>query len=107
MPVGNPPLKFNKLPKVTGPWMLHVERAGRYEVSLCQWPLEAERTIVAETARVKFAGVEAAKAVKEGAISVSFELEFPEGDTTLETHLTDAAGETGGAYCTYVEYLGE
>ena len=107
MPVGNPPLTFNKLPKVTGPWMLHVERAGRYRVSLCQWPFEAERAVVAETARVRFAGVEATKTVEKGAISVSFELEISDGDTTLETYFTDKAGETGGAYYTYVEYLGE
>lgn len=107
MPVGNPPLKFDKLPKQTGPWMLEVERAGRYKVSLCQWPLEAERPIFAESARVRIGGQEKSSMVGEDTLSVDFELELVKGQTSLETFLANAEGEVGGAYYTYVEYLGE
>lgn len=107
MPVGNPPLKFEKLPKQTGPWMLTVERPGRYRVSLCQWPLEANRAIVAEHARLKIGDREQSASVDSGAISVEFEMELARGETTLETFMADVEGEEGGAYFTYVEYLGK
>lgn len=109
LPVGNPPWNFGsigRLPKVNGPWMINIERAGRYRVTLCQWPTESGRPLVADSARVKIAGVEKSRVVEAGALSVSFDLELPAGETTLETFLTDGAGETGGAYFTYVEYLG-
>ena len=109
LPKGNPPRNFgsiNRLPKVTGPGMIKVERAGRYKVSLCQWPLEAKKPIVAETARVKIAGVEKSAPVKEGVLAAEFEMELPAGDATVETFLTDEMGKTGGAYFTYVEFLG-
>jgi arylsulfatase A-like enzyme len=108
MPIGNPPWNFGgigRLPAVTGPWQIHVERAGRYRVSLCQWPKEANKPIVAQTARVKIAGVEASGPVEPGAVSVSFEMALPAGDTTLETWLSRKDGKVSGAYFAYVEYL--
>jgi hypothetical protein len=109
MPQGNPPWNFGeirRLPKVTGPWMIYVEKSGKYKVTLCQWPLEAAKPIVAETARVKVAGVEEDAPVNEGAISVSFEMELPAGNTTVETFLATREGQIGGAYFTYIEYMG-
>ena len=110
MPVGNPPWNFGqirRLPKMTAPWMIKVENAGRYKVTLCQWPVEANIPIVAETASVRIAGLEQSGQIEDGAASVSFEMDLPAGDTTVETSLTTVSGETGGAYFTYIEYLGE
>ena len=56
---------------------------------------------------MKIAGVEKTSPVKDGAVAVDFEMKLPAGDTTVETFLTDVKGKTGGAYFTYVEYLGE
>jgi len=63
--------------------------------------------IVAETARVKIANIEKRGPVKADSISVSFDMRLPAGDTTIETFLTNAKGETGGAYFTYMEYFGQ
>jgi len=110
MPLRNPPWNFasiSKLPKVTGPWMVHVERAGRYKVSLCQWPMEAKKPIVAEKARVEIGGVEINAPVEKGSLRVDFDMKLPAGDAELLTYLTDKNGKTGGAYFAYVEFLGD
>ena len=107
MPVGNPPLKFDKLPKQTGPWIVEVERAGRYRISLCQWPLEAKRPILAKSARLKIGKQEKSASVRSGALSVDFEMKLSNGYASLETFFTNDSGEVGGAYYTYVEFLGE
>ncbi len=107
MPVGNPPLKFDKLPKQTGPWIVEVERAGRYRISLCQWPLEAKRPILAKSARLKIGKQEKSASVKSGALSVDFEMKLSTGYANLETFFTNESGEVGGAYYTYVELLEE
>ena len=59
MPTGNPPWNFKaikKLPKVTGPWMLQVQKAGQYRITLRQFPKEADEPVVAERAKIEIAG---------------------------------------------------
>ena len=59
MPTGNPPWDFNsisRLPNVTGPWMVDVEKAGRYRFTLRQLPKEAGKTVVAVRAKIEIAG---------------------------------------------------
>ena len=106
MPTGNPPWNFNsiaRLPKVTGPWMLHVKRAGRYHIRLRQFPEAADRPIVAEQAKIKIAGQAMTQPVDPGAKSVEFEIDLPAGPTELVTYLYDQNGKAGGAYFTEVE----
>ena len=108
LPSGNPPWNFGsigRLPKVTGPWMVDVRRAGRYRVTLRQWPEVAGRAIVATDAKVEIAGMTWERPVADGATGVDFEIDLPAGETTLTTWLTDASGATGGAYFTDVVYL--
>ena len=105
---GNPPWNFNsikKLPKVTGPWMLQVQKAGRYRITLRQFPKEAEKIVVAERASIEIAGQTIEQPVKAGSKGVVFEMELPLGPTELVTHLYDGSGRAGGAYFTEVEYL--
>ncbi|MBI1247556.1 sulfatase-like hydrolase/transferase [bacterium] len=108
MPHGNPPWslgQINKLPKVTGPWMLEVQRAGRYRITLRQFPAEAKRPVVAVKAQLTIAGQTVEKAVEAGSQGVVFELDLPAGPTELVTQLFDAKGNAGGAYFTDVEAL--
>ncbi len=108
MPVGNPPWNFGsirRLPKVTGPWMVDVQRAGRYRITLRQWPVEADKPVVAVRAKVSIAGREKEQAVEKGAKGVVFEMELPKGKTELRTWLFDEKGRAGGAYFTEVEAL--
>ena len=47
MPTGNPPWNFGgirRLPRVTGPWNVNVTQAGRYRLTLRQWPAEANKS---------------------------------------------------------------
>ena len=52
LPKGNPPWNFgsiNKLPRVTGPWHVDVKQAGRYRLTLRQFPKEADKFVRAAT----------------------------------------------------------
>ncbi|MFC5051814.1 arylsulfatase [Rubritalea spongiae] len=108
MDKGNPPWNFGsikKLPKVTGPWMVDVQRAGRYRITLRQWPKEAEKPVVAVRAKLEIADQVAESPVKAGSTGVEFEIDLPAGPTKLVTYLYDKKGKAGGAYFTDVEFL--
>ena len=110
MKTGNPPWNFgeiSKLPKKTGPWMVDVKRAGRYRLTLRQWPAEANKPVLAVRAKVEVAGQEQAGAVISGCKGVVFEMDLPAGAAELVTYLYDQQGRAGGAYFTDVEWLGE
>lgn len=108
MPLGNPPWNFGsikRLPKVTGPWMIEVKKAGRYRITLRQYPKEADKPVVAVKAQLEIAGQTLKKKVAPGSKGVVFELELPAGPTELVTKLFDENGKSGGAYFTEVEAL--
>ncbi|TWT71390.1 arylsulfatase [Crateriforma conspicua] len=108
MASGNPPWNFNaikRLPKVTGPWMLRVKKAGRYRITLRQFPKQANKPVVGEIARIEIAGMVKELPVKSDRLKVVFELDLPAGPTELTTYLFDENGEAGGAYFTEVKAL--
>ena len=108
MPTGNPPWNFKaikKLPKVTGPWMLQVQKAGQYRITLRQFPKEADEPVVAERAKIEIAGQTVEQPVKAGSKGVVFEIDLPTGPTELVTYLYDRKGNAGGAYFAEVEAL--
>ncbi len=103
---GNPPWNFGsigKLPRVTGPWHVEVKRAGRYRITLRQWPREAGRALVGERAVLEIAGERREAAIEPGATGAEFELELPAGRTELRTQIVAADGGVGGAYFVDVE----
>ena len=106
--VGNPPWNFgevNQLKKITGPWHVQVKEAGKYRITLRQFPEVANKPLRAVRAGIKIAGLERDQPVKVGAKSAVFELDLPKGKTTLETYLYNQKDEMGGAYFTEVELL--
>jgi hypothetical protein len=108
MPTGNPPWNFGSIrrrPKVTGPWMLHVQETGLYRITLLQLPKEANKPLVAEQAKIEIAGQTIEKPVEPGSTGVTFELNLPAGPTQLVTYLFDKSGKAGGAYFAEVEAL--
>ncbi|MDP0491185.1 MAG: arylsulfatase [Verrucomicrobiota bacterium JB023] len=108
MDEGNPPWNFNsirKLPKVTGPWMVEVKNAGRYRITLRQFPKEADKPVQAVRAELDIAGMTMEQPVEAESRGVVFEVELPAGPTELVTHLFDTNGKAGGAYFTEVEAL--
>ena len=107
---GNPPWNFasiSRLPKTTGPWNVHVRRAGKYQFTLRQYPREANKALVAQHASIRIAGRQLEKKVKLNSTGVTFTLELPVGKTQLVTRLQDQQGLEGGAYFTEVLYLGK
>ncbi|MGJ8656576.1 MAG: sulfatase-like hydrolase/transferase [Akkermansiaceae bacterium] len=110
MDKGNPPWNFGeirRLPRKTGPWMLDVKRAGRYRLTLRQWPAEANKPVIAVRAKVEVAGKEQSGPVTSGCKAVVVEMDLPAGPAELKTYLYDKEGKAGGAYFTDVEWLGE
>ena len=108
MPTGNPPWNFGtikRIPKVTGPWHVDVKKAGRYRISLRQFPKEAEKLLVGVRAKLAIAGIEKEASIMKDAKGVDFELELPAGRTKLETWIYDKQGKAGGAYFVDVEAL--
>ncbi len=108
MPKGNPPWNFNsisRLPRVTGPWMIQVKKAGAYRITLRQFPEEADKTLIAESARIEVAGQTMEQSVEAGSKGVVFEIDLPAGPSELLTYLYDSNGDAGGAYFTEVEAL--
>jgi arylsulfatase A-like enzyme len=108
MPTGNPPWNFNeikRLPRVTGPWMVDIKHAGRYRLTLRQFPIEANRSVQAVRAKVQIAGQEVEQQVLAENKGVQFELDLPAGKTELHTWLYDEEGRAGGAYFTDVEAI--
>ena len=108
MPNGNPPWNFSsikRLPRVTGPWMVDMKQAGRYRLTLRQWPIEANQTVNALRAKVQIAGQEKESKVEPGSQGVEFEMNLAAGKTKLLTWLYNEDGQAGGAYFTEVELL--
>ena len=108
MPTGNPPWNFGsikKLPRVTGPWNVHVRTPGLYRFTLRQWPKEANKPITGNRAEVQIAGKVQHAAVEAGSSGVDMELDLPAGKTQLRTWFFTDAKEIGGAYFTDVELV--
>jgi len=108
MPTGNPPWNFGsikKLPRVTGPWMVDVKQAGRYQITLRQLPVEADQLVKAVRAKVQIAGQTKESTVEPGSKGIIFEFDLPAGKTELLTWLYDQQDKAGGAYFTEVERM--
>jgi arylsulfatase A-like enzyme len=101
MPVGNPPWNvpsIKKLPAVTAPWNIDIERAGEYSVALRQTPREAGAAVVGARMRVQIAGQVAVAPIPENAHSLYLTMRLRAGRTQVKTAITQADGKVGGAY---------
>ncbi|CAA6677741.1 MULTISPECIES: arylsulfatase [unclassified Lentimonas] len=104
----NPPWSqgaISRRPKVTGPWMVDVKKAGTYQFTLRQRPEEAPEAIQAVRAKIEIAGQNKEVEIPKGANSVVFTLDLPVGEAELITYFYDKKGNAGGAYYTEVEAL--
>ena len=91
---------------LNGPWAVEIERAGRYEFTLCQMAAEAKFPIQADQARVKIGDVEKTAPVPQGAAGVTITLGLEPGKAMLQTWLTDTKkNKSRGAYYVYVKRL--
>lgn len=97
-----------------GPWNLHVEREGEYQVELRRWPFhtrcalgsegptqtvfgramqQAGKKLPIAGAVLAVAGVERSAAANGGDLGVSFKVRLPAGRTKMQGWFRDAAGK--------------
>ena len=98
MPEENPPWNFRmigKLSPLNGPWMVNVKKAGRYRLTLRQWPAESQKPVVAIRAKVQIAGLERESTVEPGSEGVIFELDLPAGKTELRLRSRSLVNNSG------------
>ena len=95
-----------------GPWNVHVERAGSYQISLRRWPPELDLPLVAPegdkgkampiaAAKVSLFGKEHSLQASDGAKEIALRVTLPEGATHLQAWFQDAKGTDlcGAYYC--------
>jgi len=111
-------------PVLNGPWNLHVERTGQYQISLRRWPREADTPITAGlppyqgvdgafpagvalpivAARLKIGDFDVRKPLNPGDKAVTFDVRLPAGPAQLQTWFYDSSDrEICGAF--YVDVL--
>jgi hypothetical protein len=112
-----------------GFWEIEVAASGHYRFELRRWPREEGRPIVEGipgelvsyrdiktgygggraiplvTARIQVAGYEDTRCIAADDKSIVFTFDLDAGETRLQTYLSDADGNTIGAYYVYVQRL--
>ncbi|QDU93827.1 arylsulfatase [Lignipirellula cremea] len=107
-PFGNPPTSqhaVRKLSGVEGPWMLELERAGTYVITLRQFPLEAPQPIQARQTWLRIAGYEVARPLPQDATNARFRATLPAGPAELETAFVDRDGKRTSAYFAEILFI--
>jgi len=108
--------------KSSGIWMVDVETAGQYQISLRRWPEElglpvdaADETrslVLADTesvaihptrARLRINDIDETASISEGAESATFNVNLEAGIAKLEAWFITGDGDAQGAYYVYVE----
>lgn len=92
-------------PPANGWWAVAVATPGKYRIILRDRPAGVAQLLTAKRASVRIGELEASAEVSEKSEQVVLELDLPEGDTRLETTLTDADGKSRGAYFVTVEHV--
>ncbi len=90
---------------VNGPWMVDVERAGTYEVTLYRWPAQLERAMGAIHASVSTGVDSVGQRIETTATKASFRLSLKPGPCELKTTLRREDGTEHGAYFTSVRLV--
>ena len=85
--------------------MVNVKKEGRYRITLRQYPIEADKVVVAVRSKIEIVGKTMEQTVEPDSKGVVFELDLPTGPTELVTYLYNEKGEAGGAYFTEVKAL--
>lgn len=92
---------IRQAPEGNGFWAVEIARAGRYEFTLRQQPVEANFPIEATGARLHIQNVDQSKLVPKGAAGVTFQVELAAGKAKLQAFFTGPKGARG-AYYVYV-----
>jgi arylsulfatase A-like enzyme len=90
--------QIRKMPYQNGFWAIDVARPGKYRFTLRHQPAQATFALEAKTARLKIGETEATQPVPAGATAVSLEVELKQGETRMQTWLTNEDGKERGAF---------
>ncbi|MFU8893259.1 MAG: arylsulfatase [Luteolibacter sp.] len=90
-----------------GPWAVHVEKAGRYEITLHRWPPYLEKAMGRIEARLRIGDVLETQEITEDATGATFTVDLPAGPAMLKTWLKHPGPERleHGAYYVKVRLL--
>ena len=90
-----------------GPWLLTVERPGRYELRLRRWPPDVKgKPLEGEQATVEIAGQKLRQQVAPQQEEAVFTLSLPAGPTQLRTEVVRPGHPPRGAYYVVIRRLG-
>ena len=84
-----------------GYWTVDVAQPGTYTIGLYRWPNHVDQAMVVSKARLKVGAIDESRSLQLSDTEALFNVELEGGPTTLQTWLTNEAGEEYGAY--YVE----
>jgi len=92
-----------------GPWAVHVEQAGRYQITLHRWPDYLKKPMGVIEARLRIGDTVHTQTLQEEATGATFEVDLPAGPAMLKTWLKRPGPERleHGAYYVGVRYLDE
>jgi arylsulfatase A-like enzyme len=90
-----------------GPWAVHIEQAGRYQITLHRWPDYLEKPMGMIESRLRIGDAVHTQPLKEDATRATFEVDLPAGPTMLKTWLKRPGPERleHGAYYVGVNRL--
>ncbi len=109
-PFGNPITSQKQVATLRGieaPWLLEIERQGRYEITLSQFPKEAPQAIKAIEGWMRIAGIEESSKIDKPTNEITFTVDLQVGPTQLETAFIEADGKRTSAYYGYLRYIGD
>ncbi len=106
---GNGPVPWNqgmidKGPMNNGYWAVDVEKTGNYEITLRRWPEQLNKSIEAETARIKLGDVDESQKVASDATSATFKVKLKKGPAKFQTWLSKGK-QVRGAYFVDVKFV--
>ena len=91
-------------PLFEGHWIVDIERAGDYEITLRQQPTEAKFQIEGDNAQLQVGDVDVSSPIKAGDTSVTFTVSLQKGLTRIQGWFTKGE-KSRGAYYAYVRRL--
>ena len=91
---------------INGFWAVNVVRAGRYQIRLSRFPVDAPAPMGATLARIRIGDIDETQSIKLDDTSVLFDVEFPAGNAFLQSWLSDDQTNTRrGAYFADVQFM--
>lgn len=90
-----------------GPWSVHVEKPGKYEITLYRWADHLNQSMECTKASFKLGDVQQTIELQPSDTEAKFTAQLPKGPAMFWTYLTRENGKQHGAYYASVRLLEE